>query len=74
MNAAAGAEVRALMQKLGQAAVAAAVPLARSSTATRNDALRAAAAALRARSAEILAANEQDMRAARAENLSAARP
>ena len=66
------AEVRALMQKLGQAAVAAAAPLALAPTATRNGALRAAAAALRARSADLLSANEQDMRAARADTLSAA--
>lgn len=65
-------EVRELMQRLGQAAVAAVVPLALASSASKNRALSAAAAALRAHGAEILAANEQDMAAARAELLSPA--
>ncbi len=65
-------EIRALMRKLGQAAVAATAPLALADTATRNRALLAAAAALHAHSAQILAANEQDLRAARAASLSAA--
>ncbi len=76
MNAQASAdsvgEIRALMRKLGQAAVAATAPLALSDTATRNRALLAAAAALHAHSAQILAANEQDLHAARDAALSAA--
>ncbi len=73
-QAAAGssAEIHALMQKLGQAAVAAAGPLALADTASRNRALQAAAAALHAHSDAVLAANDQDMRAARAASLSAA--
>jgi glutamate-5-semialdehyde dehydrogenase len=65
-------EIHALMQKLGQAAVAAAMPLARAAAATKNRAFAATAAPLRAHSAQILAANEQDLQAARAANLSAA--
>jgi len=68
----ANAEIHALMQKLGQAAVAAATPLALADTATKNRALTAAAAALRAHSAQILSANEQDMQAARGDGLGAA--
>ena len=66
------AEIHALMQKLGQAAVAALAPLALAGTATKNRALTAAAAALRARSAQILSANEQDLQAARANGLGTA--
>jgi len=66
------AEIHALMQKLGQAAVAALAPLALAATATKNRALTAAAAAMRARSAQILGANEQDMQAARGAGLGAA--
>ena len=68
----ANAEIHALMQKLGKAAVAAATPLALADTATKNRALTAAAAALRAHSAQILTANEQDMQAARGAGLGAA--
>jgi glutamate-5-semialdehyde dehydrogenase len=73
-SAAAGthAEIHALMQKLGQAAVAAAAPLALADTVTKNRALTTAAAALRAHSAQILSANEQDMQAARGDGLGAA--
>ena len=65
-------EIRDLMRQLGQAAVAAAAPLARADPATKNRALLAAAAALRARQAAILEANAADMRAARASGLGAA--
>jgi glutamate-5-semialdehyde dehydrogenase len=70
--AGANAEIHALMQKLGQAAVATLAPLALAATATKNRALTAAAAAMRARSAQILGANEQDMQAARGAGLGAA--
>jgi glutamate-5-semialdehyde dehydrogenase len=58
-------EVEQLMQRLGDAAQAARAALALSDTATRNTALSAAAAALRARRTEILAANARDMQSAR---------
>src|SRR5712672_1649242 len=60
------------MRELGQAAVAAAAPLALADTAVKNAALLAAAAALRARRAAILEANADDMRAARASGLGSA--
>src|SRR5258708_7604410 len=60
------------MRRLGQAAVAAAAPLALADGATKNRALLAAAAALRARRVAILDANAADMRAARAGGLGAA--
>jgi glutamate-5-semialdehyde dehydrogenase len=65
-------EVQTLMRRLGQAAVAAALPLALADTVTKDRALLAAAAALRARRAAILEANAADMRAARAAGLGAA--
>ncbi|MET0292865.1 MAG: glutamate-5-semialdehyde dehydrogenase [Steroidobacteraceae bacterium] len=58
-------DVDQVMQQLGDAAQSARAALALSSEATRNRALTAAAAALRARAGEILAANEVDMAAAR---------
>jgi len=61
--------IQTLMRRLGQAAAAAAVPLALADGATKNRALRAAAAALRARRAGILEANAADMSAARAGGL-----
>jgi len=64
--------VQALMRELGQAAVAAAAPLALADTTVKNAALLAAAAALRARRAAILEANADDMRAARASGLGSA--
>ncbi|HEX9473268.1 MAG TPA: glutamate-5-semialdehyde dehydrogenase [Steroidobacteraceae bacterium] len=64
--------VQTLMRRLGQAAVAAAAPLALADGATKNRALLAAAAALRARRVAILDANAADMRAARAGGLGAA--
>jgi glutamate-5-semialdehyde dehydrogenase len=52
------------MQQLGSAARAAAAVLALAPTAQKNEALRAAAAALRSRVPEILAANARDLAAA----------
>ena len=62
-----------LMEGLGKAATRAAATLALASTAQKNAALEASAAAIRERSAEILAANGRDMAAARAARLSGAR-
>jgi glutamate-5-semialdehyde dehydrogenase len=75
-----GAEVTALpeasladlMRRIGRAARAAALELALVSTETKNSALRAAAAELRAQRSKILAANEDDMRQAARRDLSAA--
>jgi glutamate-5-semialdehyde dehydrogenase len=67
-----GAEIRALMQGIGRAAVDASVPLALADAAVKNRALLAAAAAVRDRRAVILEANDADVRAARAAQLSAA--
>jgi len=58
------AEVSSLMERIGKAAVAAERALAHSTNDARNRALYAAAAALRANSAVILAANERDRKAA----------
>src|SRR6185437_4705365 len=60
------------MERLGRNAVAAASVLALAGAAVKNAALRAAAAAMRAGAAGILAANERDMSAARAGNLTGA--
>jgi glutamate-5-semialdehyde dehydrogenase len=60
------------MQRLGAAAVAAQSELALASSTTKDRALHAIAAALRARSADILAANAVDMAAARAKQLAPA--
>ena len=60
------------MQDMGRAAVAAAVSLSLADAATKNRALLASAAALRAQRQPILAANAVDMQAARAAALSAA--
>jgi glutamate-5-semialdehyde dehydrogenase len=57
---------------MGQSAVAASVALGLASTQAKNQALAAAAAALRANSAEILTANAQDLARARDLQLSAA--
>jgi glutamate-5-semialdehyde dehydrogenase len=65
-------EVGELMEGLGKAAVQAASVLALAGTSTKNTALSVAAGAVRARCAEILAANERDMSAARAAKLSGA--
>jgi glutamate-5-semialdehyde dehydrogenase len=66
------ADVRQLMQGIGRAAVAAAEQLALASSAIKNRALSAAAAALRADSRLVLAANAEDMRDAQSASLSAA--
>jgi glutamate-5-semialdehyde dehydrogenase len=62
-----------LMEGLGRAATEAADRLALAPAAQKNAALAAASAAIRERSAGILAANERDMSAARAAHLSGAR-
>ncbi|HKT73419.1 MAG TPA: glutamate-5-semialdehyde dehydrogenase [Steroidobacteraceae bacterium] len=67
-----GAAVGELMEPLGKAAVAAASELALAATVAKNAALHAAAAAIRGRKGEILAANERDMAAARGAQLSPA--
>jgi glutamate-5-semialdehyde dehydrogenase len=64
--------IGATMDRLGRQAVAAAAVLARAATATKNAALDAAAAQLRARADAVIAANERDMEAARAKGLSPA--
>jgi glutamate-5-semialdehyde dehydrogenase len=65
-------DITALMAPLGRAAVEAAQSLALASTAQKNAALAAAAAALRSRAGEILAANARDMKAAEAAGLGGA--
>src|SRR6186997_2519990 len=76
MNAASsqasGTEIATLMDRLGRDAAAAASVLALASTAVKNAALAKIAASLRARKAELLAANARDMDAARAKGLSGA--
>src|SRR5215475_6376316 len=62
-----------LMEGIGQAATEAAAVLALAAGAQKDAALRAAAAVVRARSTQILAANERDLAAARARQLSAPR-
>ena len=64
--------VRSVMQEIGRAAVAAAEELALATTAAKNRALVVAAATVRARVADILAANAADMAAAAAAGLGAA--
>ncbi len=66
------ADVGAVMEQLGQAALAAAAVLAQASTQQKNAALVEAAKAIRSNAAEILAANARDMESARARNLSGA--
>jgi glutamate-5-semialdehyde dehydrogenase len=65
-------EIASQMNALGRAAVTAARALAQASTQSKNQALGAAAAAIRARKAEILEANRIDMEQARARNLAGA--
>jgi glutamate-5-semialdehyde dehydrogenase len=65
-------ELTELMRTMGQAALSAADALGLANTATKNRALSAAAAALRAHQADILAANAQDLAQARERQLSAA--
>ena len=62
-----------LMEGLGRSAVAAAQVLALAPSTQKNAALAASAAAIRARTAAILAANDRDMSAARARHLSGPR-
>jgi glutamate-5-semialdehyde dehydrogenase len=66
------ADVNALMERIGRAALEASSVLAQASTQQKNDALVAAAKAMRSGVAEILAANAKDMESARARNLSGA--
>ena len=74
MNAATSAvdQIAAVMDPIGRAAVVAARALAQSSTETRNQALRAAAAAVRAQRPALLAANRLDMEQARTAGVSGA--
>ena len=65
-------DIAALMAPIGRAAVEAAQVLALATTEQKNAALTAAAAALRARTPEILAANTHDMKAGEAAGLSGA--
>jgi glutamate-5-semialdehyde dehydrogenase len=64
--------LEAEMQAMGRAARDAAATLRESSTEQKNKALSAAAAAIRAARTQILAANEEDMRAGAARNLTPA--
>ena len=63
------ADIAGLLTRLGKAANAAASALAVAGTATKNEALTRAAAAIRARRGEILEANARDMAAAGAAQL-----
>ncbi len=63
----ASADVSALVQAMGESARAASRELARASTAAKNRALESAAQALVEREKTILAANAQDVKAARSE-------
>jgi glutamate-5-semialdehyde dehydrogenase len=65
------AELPAYMQALGQRARAAAVAMARASTAQKNAALAAIAASIRAASAQIVEANRRDLERATAAGLAA---
>ncbi|MBT8137421.1 MAG: glutamate-5-semialdehyde dehydrogenase [Gammaproteobacteria bacterium] len=65
-------DIGEMMQALGRKARGAARELARASTNQKNEALTAAAAAIREACGQILAANEQDMAAARNKGLSGA--
>ncbi len=66
------AQIGALMEPIGRAAVDAARQLAQADTATKNRALAAAAAAIRERRNDILAANAKDMSSAKERGLSSA--
>jgi glutamate-5-semialdehyde dehydrogenase len=63
-------ELGELMARLGRSAVAAAAVLAQAGSVVKNDALSAAAAAIRAGATRILDANARDMSTARAADLS----
>ena len=66
------ADVAALMREVGQAARAAAQDLALAPTNAKNEALTRAAAAMRARTEQLLAANAEDVKAAAAAGTSPA--
>ena len=66
------AEVARIMDALGRAALAAQPVLAAASTRQKNEALQHAARAMRAQATQILAANQQDLAAARERGLSGA--
>jgi glutamate-5-semialdehyde dehydrogenase len=66
------AQMGAIMEPIGRAALEAARVLAQTEAPTKNRALQAAADALRAHSADILAANARDMSSARERGLSGA--
>jgi glutamate-5-semialdehyde dehydrogenase len=72
MNAHLDSKIGELMEGLGKAAVEAAAVLALANTERKNTALSAAAAGVRTRRGEILAANERDLSAARAAKLNGA--
>jgi glutamate-5-semialdehyde dehydrogenase len=65
-------DLTGLMRQMGQAAVAASDALSLASTQSKNQALGAAAAAIRAHRADILNANAQDLARARERQLTAA--
>jgi glutamate-5-semialdehyde dehydrogenase len=65
-------DIANMMAEIGANARAAGRALARTTTAAKNTALRAAAAAIRANAQRIKAENEKDMAAARAKNLTPA--
>lgn len=66
------AQIGAIMEPIGRAAVDAARVLAQTDVATKNRALHCVAQALRVHSADILAANARDMSSARERGLSSA--
>ena len=68
----AGETIGSMMDRIGREAVAAAALLARAPREAKDRALLAAAAALRCRAGEILAANGRDLEGARAAGLSTA--
>jgi glutamate-5-semialdehyde dehydrogenase len=67
-----GSDIAGLMHDIGQRAKAAAHALARASTAQKDQALAAMAASIRARKADILAANAQDLAEAKTSGTTAA--
>src|SRR4051794_23187961 len=71
-SASVASEIGSVMKAIGENAVAAARVLAQTTTATKNTALTVAAQTLRAKRAEILAANDIDMAQARARGLTSA--
>ncbi|HEY6454141.1 MAG TPA: glutamate-5-semialdehyde dehydrogenase [Steroidobacteraceae bacterium] len=72
MSSAPNEVLNELMRKIGHAALAACDALSVASTQAKNEALRAAAAAIRARQADILGANAHDLARARERHLTAA--